>query len=184
MLRRKTYDRLVAWKKRSHGTSALLVEGARRVGKSTTVEEFARDEYDSYILIDFSLVSNELKQSFLDLRLDLSAFFLYLSASYGVTLYPRRSLIIFDEPFANLDWPGVKQVCGIMKQLKEEGKTVLVLTHELEKVLALADRFLVLDKGHLVFDGTPESGLAADLESWGIRNPMTSYKSIKEMIWL
>ena len=95
-----------------------------------------------------------------------------------------RSLIIFDEPFANLDWPGVKQVCGIMKQLKEEGKTVLVLTHELEKVLALADRFLVLDKGHLVFDGTPESGLAADLESWGIRNPMTSYKSIKEMIWL
>ncbi len=95
-----------------------------------------------------------------------------------------RSLIIFDEPFANLDWPGVKQVCGIMKQLKEEGKTVLVLTHELEKVLALADRFLVLDKGHLVFDGTPESGLAAGLESWGIRNPMTSYKSIKEMIWL
>ena len=97
MLRRKTYDRLVSWKKQSHGTSALLVEGARRVGKSTTVEAFARDEYDSYILIDFSLVSNELKQSFLDLRLDLSAFFLYLSASYGVTLYPRRSLIIFDE---------------------------------------------------------------------------------------
>ena len=97
MLRRKTYDRLVSWKKQSHGTSALLVEGARRVGKSTTVEAFARDEYDSYILIDFSLVSNELKQSFLDLRLDLSAFFLYLSASYGVTLYPRRSLIIFDK---------------------------------------------------------------------------------------
>ena len=96
----------------------------------------------------------------------------------------NRSLIIFDEPFANLDWPGVKQVCAIMRQLKEEGKTVLVLTHELEKVLALADRFLVLDKGHLVFDGTPEAGLAADLESWGIRNPMTSYKSIKEMIWL
>ncbi len=96
----------------------------------------------------------------------------------------NRSLIIFDEPFANLDWPGVQQVCGIMKQLKEEGKTVLVLTHELEKVLALADRFLVLDKGHLVFDGTPEAGLAAGLEGWGIRNPMTSYKSIKEMIWL
>ena len=96
----------------------------------------------------------------------------------------NRSLIIFDEPFANLDWPGVKQVCGIMKQLKEEGKTVLVLTHELEKVLALADRFMVLDKGHLVFDGTPESGLAAGLENWGIRNPMTAYKSIKEMLWL
>lgn len=95
-----------------------------------------------------------------------------------------RSLIIFDEPFANLDWPGVKQVCAILKQLKEEGKTVLVLTHELEKVLALADRFLVLDKGHLVFDGKPIDGLKADLEAWGIRNPLLSCSSIEEMVWL
>jgi len=95
-----------------------------------------------------------------------------------------RSLIIFDEPFANLDWPGVQQVCAIMKQLKEEGKTVLVLTHELEKVLALADRFMVLDKGHLVFDGTPADGLKEDLASWGIRNPLLACQSIEEMIWL
>jgi len=95
-----------------------------------------------------------------------------------------RSLIIFDEPFANLDWPGVKQVCAIMKQLKEEGKTVLVLTHELEKVLALADRFMVLDKGHLVFDGTPADGLKEDLASWGIRNPLLACRSIEEMVWL
>ena len=95
-----------------------------------------------------------------------------------------RSLIIFDEPFANLDWPGVQQVCAIMKQLKEEGKTVLVLTHELEKVLALADRFMVLDKGHLVFDGTPADGLKEDLTSWGIRNPLLACQSIEEMIWL
>lgn len=95
-----------------------------------------------------------------------------------------RSLIIFDEPFVNLDWPGVKQVCSIMKQLKEEGKTVLVLTHELEKVLALADRFVVLDKGHLVFDGTPADGLREELEGWGIRNPLLSCPSIEEMIWL
>ena len=95
-----------------------------------------------------------------------------------------RSLIIFDEPFANLDWPGVQQVCAIMKQLKEEGKTVLVLTHELEKVLALADRFMVLDKGHLVFDGTPENGLKENLEAWGIRNPLLACHSIEEMIWL
>lgn len=95
-----------------------------------------------------------------------------------------RSLIIFDEPFANLDWPGVRQVCHIMRQLKEEGKTVLVLTHELEKVLALADRFLVLDQGHLVFDGTPADGVKQDLEAWGIRNPLLSCRSIEEMIWL
>ena len=95
-----------------------------------------------------------------------------------------RSLIIFDEPFANLDWPGVQQVCHIMRQLKKEGKTVLVLTHELEKVLALADRFLVLDKGHLVFDGTPEDGLKENIEAWGIRNPLLACRSIEEMIWL
>ena len=95
-----------------------------------------------------------------------------------------RSLIIFDEPFANLDWPGVRQVCAIMKQLKEEGKTVLVLTHELEKVLALADRFMVLDSGHLVFDGTPADGVKQNLKAWGIRNPLLSCRSIKEMIWL
>ena len=95
-----------------------------------------------------------------------------------------RSLIIFDEPFANLDWPGVQQVCAIMKQLKEEGKTVLVLTHELEKVLALADRFMVLDKGHLVFDGTPKEGLKENLEAWGIRTPLLACRSIEEMVWL
>jgi len=78
----------------------------------------------------------------------------------------------------------VRQVCHIMRQLKEEGKTVLVLTHELEKVLALADRFLVLNKGHLVFDGTPADGVKQDLEAWGIRNPLLSCRSIEEMIWL
>ena len=71
-----------------------------------------------------------------------------------------------------------------MKQLKEEGKTVLVLTHELEKVLALADRFMVLDKGHLVFDGTPKEGLKENLEAWGIRTPLLACRSIEEMVWL
>jgi AAA+ ATPase superfamily predicted ATPase len=96
MFRRKIYDKLVAWKRESDGSSAMLVEGARRVGKSTTVEEFARNEYDSYILIDFSLVTGEFRRTFLDLRTDLDGLFLYLSAAYGVTLTPRRSLVIFD----------------------------------------------------------------------------------------
>lgn len=95
-----------------------------------------------------------------------------------------RSLIIFDEPFANLDWPGVKQVCAILKQLKEEKKTVIVLTHELEKVLALADRFIVLDKGSIRFDGTPADGLKQPLEQWSIRNPLTAYNSLKDLVWL
>ena len=95
----------------------------------------------------------------------------------------NRSLIIFDEPFANLDWPGVKQVCAILQQLKDERKTVIVLTHELEKVLALADRFMVLDKGSIRFDGTPAEGLLQPLEQWSIRNPLTKYTSLEDLVW-
>lgn len=96
----------------------------------------------------------------------------------------NRSFIIFDEPFANLDWPGVKQVCAILKKLKLEKKTVIVLTHELEKVLALADRFIVLDKGKIQFNGTPQEGLEKNLEQWSIRNPLVQYKSMDNLIWL
>ncbi len=92
-------------------------------------------------------------------------------------------ILIFDEPFANLDWPGVKQVCSIIRQLKEEGKTLIVLTHELEKILALADRFLVLHYGKICFDGKPEDGLQKDLSQWGIRNPLVSYESIGDLLW-
>ncbi|MFA6855731.1 MAG: ABC transporter ATP-binding protein [Treponema sp.] len=95
----------------------------------------------------------------------------------------NRSLIIFDEPFANLDWPGVRQVCAILQQLKKEKKTVLVLTHELEKVLGLADRFLVLDKGRIRFDGTPQEGLQQPLEQWSIRNPVAQYHSLEDLLW-
>lgn len=99
-------------------------------------------------------------------------------------LATRRSLIIFDEPFANLDWPGVRQVCAILKNLKSEKKTIIVLTHELEKILALADRFIVLDKGKIRFNGTPQEGLAENLEQWSIRNPITKYNSLEDLLWL
>jgi biotin transport system ATP-binding protein len=93
------------------------------------------------------------------------------------------NVIIFDEPFANLDWCGVKQVCSILEYLQSEGKTVIVLTHELEKVLALANRFVVLDNGAIRFDGTPEVGLSKDLFQWGLRNPLITYSSIKDLVW-
>lgn len=97
MFKRKAYQQLVEWKQRSQGSTAVLIEGARRVGKSTTAEEFARDQYDSYLLVDFTSVTDEFKQTFLDTRSDLDSFFLYLYAAFGVELHPRRSLIIFDE---------------------------------------------------------------------------------------
>lgn len=97
MYRRKIYADLVEWKKRSNGSTALLIEGARRIGKSTIAEEFAKSEYEAYALIDFSRVTDDFKQTFLDTRNDLDAFFLYLQASLGVTLPARKSLIVFDE---------------------------------------------------------------------------------------
>ena len=82
MFKRKIYDKLLAWKNESAGKTALLVEGHRRVGKSTTVEEFAKNEYESYILIDFSTASPEVRELFSDLS-DLNYIFLRLQLQYG-----------------------------------------------------------------------------------------------------
>jgi len=95
--RRQIYDALLDWKKRAAGRKALLIEGARRVGKSFIAEDFAINEYDSYILIDFTEVSDAVKNAFTRYVSDLDTLFMILSAEYGVTLYPGRSLIILDE---------------------------------------------------------------------------------------
>lgn len=96
IFKRKIYGRLLEWKRQQDGHSALLVQGARRIGKSTIVEEFAKNEYESYILIDFSRCSVEVKKLFEDLS-DLNYIFLRLQLIYGVQLVVRKSLIIFDE---------------------------------------------------------------------------------------
>lgn len=95
-----------------------------------------------------------------------------------------RDFIIFDEPFANLDLIGIKQVCAILKQLKEQNKTIIVLTHDLEKILGLADSFIILDSGKIKFNGTPEDGLKLNLEEFGIKNPLTSSNSVKDLFWI
>lgn len=91
--------------------------------------------------------------------------------------------IILDEPYANLDFGGVKQVNRLIRQLKAEGKTVIILTHEIEKCLGLAVRFVVLFRGKKVFDGTPGIGLRHNLEAWNIRNPLVSYGKVEDLIW-
>ena len=96
VFKRKIYNRMLQWKQERSGKTALLVKGARRVGKSTIVEEFARNEYDSYMLIDFSIASEEVKSLFNDL-MDLDFIFLRLQAIYRVELHERRSVIVFDE---------------------------------------------------------------------------------------
>ena len=97
MFKRKIYEKLLAWKCESRGKSALLIEGARRVGKSTIVEEFARREYETYLIIDFTRVSASFKQTFLDTRSDMDSFFLYLAAEFGARFVEHKTLIVFDE---------------------------------------------------------------------------------------
>ena len=96
-MKRKIEEKLLKWKKESNGKTALLIDGARRVGKSYIVEEFAKQHYKSYILIDFNQVGPEITDLFdMNLR-DFDSFFMYLSAAFNVKLYKRESLIIFDE---------------------------------------------------------------------------------------
>lgn len=97
VMKRKIYQQLLDWKKNRHGEVALIVEGARRIGKSYIVEEFGRNEYKSYVVIDFNKAPQTVKDWF-DLYLeDLDTLFLYISQHYKVKLYERQSLIIFDE---------------------------------------------------------------------------------------
>lgn len=97
VFKRKIYERLLDWKSRSQGGKSALVEGARRIGKSTIVEEFARNEYKSYILIDFNRVSRTVKNAFKDYMDNLDTFFMIISSEYNVKLYKRESVIILDE---------------------------------------------------------------------------------------
>lgn len=95
----------------------------------------------------------------------------------------ERQVVILDEPFANLDYDGVRQVVSLIKELGKQGKTLVILTHELEKCLALAGRLVVLHKGGVVFDGTPQEGLSKPLESWGIRNPLRACTRLEDLVW-
>lgn len=96
VFKRKIYERIRQWKQESNGESALMIQGARRIGKSTIVEEFARNEYSSYLIIDFNKASSVVKSLFDDL-MDLDFIFLQLQTIYNVVLEERKSVIIFDE---------------------------------------------------------------------------------------
>lgn len=94
---RKIYAEMLEWKQQNDGHSALMIEGARRIGKSTIVEQFAQKEYRSYILIDFNKAGKDVHQLFSESMEDLDYLFLYLQSKYQKVLYPRESVIIFDE---------------------------------------------------------------------------------------
>ena len=97
MFKRRAYNKLLSWKRESQGSRAMLIEGARRVGKSTLARAFAENEYAAHLIVDFSEASEDLKSLFMDYRSDLDSFFMYLQAFTGAELPRRDSLIVFDE---------------------------------------------------------------------------------------
>ena len=97
VFKRKIYDKLLEWKKRSNGSSALLIEGARRIGKSTIAEEFGKNEFPEYLIIDFSKASSSIIEVFDDGLINIDDFFANLFLSLGKAKPQLGSLIIFDE---------------------------------------------------------------------------------------
>lgn len=114
-IKRKIYDKLLVWKEESNGTKALLVEGARRVGKTTVITEFAEKEYQSHIIIDFAKASKAIKDNFDNID-NLDVFFQNLMLEYNTRLYERGSLIVFDEV---QKFPAAREA---IKYLVEDGR--------------------------------------------------------------
>lgn len=134
--KRKAYDKLVQWKTDYAQNYAVLLEGARRVGKSTIAEQFARNEYRSYILIDFSKASNEMKSCFDDIN-DLDMFFLRLQALTGVNLYKEESVVIFDEVQL---FPKARQA---IKHLVKDGRYHYIETGSLISIKKNVENILI-----------------------------------------
>ena len=136
VFKRKIYSTMLQWKQERNGKSALLVKGARRVGKSTIVEEFASNEYESYMLIDFSTASDEVKSLFNDL-MDLDYIFLRLQTIYHVNLERRRSVIIFDEV---QNCPSARQA---IKHLVKDGRYDYIETGSLISIRKNTENIII-----------------------------------------
>lgn len=127
-MKRKIYQKLIEWKENSKGKTALIIDGARRVGKSYIVEKFARENYKSYIIIDFNKVSNDVKELFVHYLNDMDTLFLYLSNYFNIPLYERESLIVFDEVQL---YPKARSA---VKYLVEDGKYDYIETGSLMSI--------------------------------------------------
>lgn len=136
VFRRKIYDEMLQWKQESNGTTALLIEGPRRVGKSTIVKHFALNEYKTHIIIDFAKTSKDEKSLFDDIS-DLDYFFTRLKLLKGVSLYDRESVIIFDEV---QKYPIARQS---IKYLVEDGRYDYIETGSLISIHKNVDNILI-----------------------------------------
>lgn len=136
IFKRKLYDKMLEWKQQWNGQYALLIKGARRIGKSTLVEEFAKREYKSYILIDFSKKNKKITSLFDDIS-DLDFFFLQLQQETGVVLHNRQSVIVFDEV---QDFPPARQA---IKHLVKDGRYDYIETGSLISIRRNVQNILI-----------------------------------------
>lgn len=176
MFRRKLYDEMLRWKRERQGATALLIKGARRVGKSTLVEEFAKREYESYILIDFSQENKRLNSLFDDMS-DLDFFFLRLQQEMHVTLYERKSVIVFDEVQLQ---PMARQA---IKHLVKDGRydyietgSLLTLKKNVQNILIPSEETRVtlypLDFEEFMWATGNELGLTVLRQFWDNKKPL------------
>lgn len=136
-MKRKIYDALLSWKEREQGKTALMIQGARRVGKSYIVKEFGQKEYRSCILIDFNKASDDVKKLFENDLDDMDVFFLKLSTYYGTALYERDTLIILDEVRL---FPRARSA---VKYLVEDGRYDYIETGSLISIRKNVEKILI-----------------------------------------
>ena len=136
IFKRKAYQKMLQWKQESQGETALLIEGARRVGKSTLVRQFAKNEYKSFAVFDFSKVSKEEKELFEDLS-DMNFFFNRLRLLKGITLYERNTVIVFDEV---QKYPIARQA---IKALVEDGRYDYIETGSLISIRKNVENIII-----------------------------------------
>lgn len=136
-MKRKIYEKLLEWKTTSKGSTAMMIEGARRVGKSYIAEEFAKNEYSSYILIDFNKEDDEFRKRFNSLRSDLDSLFLFLQEYYNTQLFKRESIIIFDEV---QKYPVARE---LIKYLVQDGRYDYLETGSLITIMSKAKKITI-----------------------------------------
>lgn len=168
MFKRKIYQQLKDWKEKYKGTYSVLIQGARRVGKSTVAEEFAKNEYRSYIKIDFANISEDMSDVMKSIT-DLDLFFLRLQAETNITLYERESVIIFDEIQL---FPKVRQA---IKYLVADGRYDYIETGSLISIKKNVRNIVIPSEEHKI-DMYP-----MDYEEflWATENP--NYEIIKKI---
>ena len=146
MLKRKIYDNLLHWKRKSNGQTALLIDGARRVGKSYIAELFARQEYKSHILIDFGNAPEDILELFIHESSDLDLFFAKLAAFYSTVLHKRESLVIFDEV---QQFPRARQ---LIKYLVADGRYDFLETGSLIRLKKNTESIIIPDEKELLME--------------------------------